>query len=81
MKTLLPHSAIALACALAFASMAATASDAKPAAGSQVVVNVDNFNRAQTDREYAGTLKMTGGINNWSTTARRHRSTSRASSA
>lgn len=28
-----------------------------------IVVNVDNFNKAQTDREFAGTLKMTGGIN------------------
>lgn len=28
-----------------------------------IVVNVDNFNKAQTDHEFAGTLKMTGGIN------------------
>jgi hypothetical protein len=28
-----------------------------------IVANVDNFNKAQTDHEFAGTLKMTGGIN------------------
>ena len=48
--------AIASICAFAMLPMTAIAQDA-------IVVNVDNFNRAQTDHEFAGTLKMTGGIN------------------
>ena len=63
MKTFFPHTAIALACALALAPLAATASDSSASTGDAIVVNVDNFNRAQTDREFAGTLKMSGGIN------------------
>jgi hypothetical protein len=33
------------------------------AADTPLVVNVDNFNRAQTDFEFAGIIKMAGGIN------------------
>ncbi len=33
------------------------------AADSAVVVNVDNFDRAQTDFEFAGIIKLAGGIN------------------
>ncbi|KAA0890311.1 DUF1254 domain-containing protein [Pusillimonas sp. ANT_WB101] len=62
MKIFLPYTAIALACALAFASLA-TAKDATAAADGAVVINVDNFNKAQTDHEFAGILKMSGGIN------------------
>ena len=61
MTTHLPRSAIALACALALAPLTATASG--PEADGPIVVNVDNFNRAQTDHEFAGILKLTGGIN------------------
>ena len=32
-------------------------------AGTAIAVNVDNFDKAQTDFEYAGIIKMTGGIN------------------
>ena len=63
MKAFLPRTAIALACAFACIPLAATAKDVTSTADSAVVVNVDNFNKAQTDHEFAGTLKMTGGIN------------------
>lgn len=64
MKTFIPHTAIALACSLAFVPLAATANDAKAAAEKDaVVINVDNFNRAQTDVNSAGILKQSGGIN------------------
>ncbi|MGB7757052.1 MAG: DUF1254 domain-containing protein [Salinisphaera sp.] len=56
MKTFVMRTAIALTCAISVAPLAVMAAD--PA-----VINVDNFNRAQTDFEFAGILKMTGGIN------------------
>ncbi|MGB8712507.1 MAG: DUF1254 domain-containing protein [Onishia taeanensis] len=56
MKTVFLRTAIALTCALAIVPPAVMASD-------PVVINVDNFNRAQTDFEFAGILKMAGGIN------------------
>ena len=46
-----------------FAGMLTLASAYATATDSAIVVNVDNFNKAQTDHEFAGTLKMTGGIN------------------
>ena len=55
MKPLFLCTAIASVCALALLPMAAMAEDA-------IVVNVDNFNKAQTDHEFAVALKMTGGI-------------------
>lgn len=38
---------------------------ATPASGAEgtIIVNVDNFNRVQTDYEFAGILKLSGGIN------------------
>ena len=65
MKKFLPRTAIALSltCALAIAPLAATASDTTASTSDAIVVNVDNFNKAQTDHEFAGTLKMSGGIN------------------
>ena len=48
---------IALACALTMAC--AYAADVEPS----IVVNVDNFDRAQTDFEFAGIIKQAGGIN------------------
>ena len=48
--------AMALTCVFALVQLTAMAEDA-------VVVNVDNFNRAQTDFEFEGILKMSGGIN------------------
>lgn len=65
MKDFLPRSAIALACALAIAPLTASANEstAKPKADDAVVINIDNFNKAQADFEFDGILKMTGGIN------------------
>ena len=67
MKTVLPHTATALACALGcvltITSLTVTASDAGTVSGDEIIVNVDNFNHAQTDYEFSGILKMTGGIN------------------
>lgn len=63
MKTFLLRNAIALACVLAIVSLTATAKDIKAAADSPIVINVDNFNRAQADFEFEGILKMSGGIN------------------
>ncbi len=63
MKTFLPHTAIALACALAVVPLAATAQDAKAAGNSPVVINIDNFDKAQADVNYDGILKQSGGIN------------------
>lgn len=37
--------------------------DSDASAESAIVVNVDNFDRAQTDFEYAGIVKLAGGIN------------------
>ncbi len=48
-----------LAAALAFTSGHAQAASA----ADPVVVNVDNFNRAQTDFEFDGIIKLAGGIN------------------
>ncbi len=56
MNNLLLCSTMASTCALAMLPLAAVAGDA-------IVVNVDNFNHAQTDREFAGILKLSGGIN------------------
>lgn len=53
MKNLFLRTALASMCMLPLAALAEDA----------IVVNVDNFNKAQTDHEFAGTLKMTGGIN------------------
>jgi len=53
MKNLLFVTAVASMCMLPLVAMSEDA----------IVVNVDNFNKAQTDHEFAGTLKMTGGIN------------------
>ena len=61
MNAFLPRSAIALACALAIAPLTASAGAAS--ADSPIVINVDNFSKAQTDFEFAGILKMAGGIN------------------
>ena len=44
-----------------------------------IVVNVDNFDRAQTDFEYAGIIKQAGGINMVHSNRRPHRSTNRIS--
>ena len=63
MKIFLPRTAIALACALALAPLSATAKDTNPAADSSVVINVDNFNKAQSDLSFEGILKQSGGIN------------------
>jgi len=56
MKHLILSTAMASMCALAMLPMAAMAEDA-------VVVNVDNFDKAQTDHEFEGIVKMAGGIN------------------
>lgn len=56
MKHVILASAIASICALAMLPVTVMAKDA-------IVVNVDNFNKAQTDHEFAGTLKMSGSIN------------------
>ena len=63
MKAFHPRSAIALACAIAIVPLMASAAETKAAADSQIVINVDNFNKAQTDLNYAGILKQSGGIN------------------
>ncbi len=63
MKTFFSRTAFVLACGLVCVPLAATANDVTTMADGAVVVNVDNFNKAQTDREFAGTLKMSGGIN------------------
>ena len=55
MKSLTPLSLIG---ALAFTALPLAASAADP-----IVVNVDNFDRAQTDYEFDGILKLAGGIN------------------
>ena len=47
-----------LICALAFTALPLAANAAEP-----IVVNVDNFDRAQTDYEFDGILKLAGGIN------------------
>ena len=47
-----------LICALAMISFPLAASADEP-----IVVNVDNFNKAQTDFELAGIIKLVGGIN------------------
>jgi hypothetical protein len=56
MKKQIPWIAMVLTCVFALLPLATMAEDA-------VVVNVDNFNRAQTDFEFEGILKMSGGIN------------------
>ena len=56
-------SSIALACSLALAPLAASAKDAPAGAKNTVVVNVDNFNKAQTDLNFEGILKQSGSIN------------------
>jgi hypothetical protein len=56
MKKKIPWIAMVLTCVFALVPLATMAEDA-------VVVNVDNFNRAQTDFEFEGILKMSGGIN------------------
>ena len=55
MKSLTPLSLIG---ALAFTALPLAASAVDP-----IVVNVDNFDRAQTDYEFDGILKLAGGIN------------------
>jgi hypothetical protein len=56
MKKKIPWIAMVLTCVFSLVPLTAMAEDA-------VVVNVDNFNRAQTDFEFEGILKMSGGIN------------------
>jgi hypothetical protein len=41
----------------------AALSVAVPAAAAPIIVNVDNFDRAQTDMEFDGIIKLAGGIN------------------
>jgi len=41
----------------------ANAKDLRAAVDRPIVVNVDNFNEAQSDLEFAGILKLSGGIN------------------
>ena len=48
---------LCLAVAMAAASVPVTA------AAEPIIVNVDNFDRAQTDMEFGGIIKMAGGIN------------------
>ena len=45
-------------CALAFTALPLAANAADP-----IVVNVDNFDKAQTDYEFDGIIKLAGGIN------------------
>jgi hypothetical protein len=52
----LPGLAMIFAVALAIIPLSASAETA-------IIVNVDNFDRAQTDFEFAGIVKLTGGIN------------------
>jgi hypothetical protein len=49
--------------ALALTGMLTIASAYAAEADSAIVVNVDNFDKAQTDFEYAGIIKLAGGIN------------------
>ena len=49
--------------ALAVATGLALTSAYGAAADSAIVVNVDNFDRAQTDFEFDGIIKLAGGIN------------------
>lgn len=56
MKYQSPGLAMLFAAALTIIPLSASAETA-------IVVNVDNFDRAQTDFEYAGIIKLTGGIN------------------
>lgn len=50
--------AVALSFAIPFATMPWIAS-----ANDAVIINVDNFDHAQTDFEFSGIIKMAGGIN------------------
>jgi hypothetical protein len=52
---------LALACAAALAVLVQVG----PAASDPIAVNVDNFARAQADMEFAGILKLSGGVNKW----------------
>ena len=51
------HSSLLLACAMAALSIPVQA------ATDPITVNVDNFDRAQTDMEFDGIIKLAGGIN------------------
>ncbi|MCT4366075.1 MULTISPECIES: DUF1254 domain-containing protein [Synechococcaceae] len=63
MNNFFSTAAIALISALAIPSLEANAKDLRAAVDRPIVVNVDNFNEAQSDLEFAGILKLSGGIN------------------
>lgn len=50
-------SSLSLVCALALTAIPMTAS------AEAIIINVDNFDRAQTDMEFEGIIKLAGGIN------------------
>ncbi|MGB0135338.1 hypothetical protein, partial [Dokdonella sp.] len=56
MKQVILAGAIASICAFSMLPVAVMAEDA-------IVINVDNFDKAQTDYEFEGIVKMAGGIN------------------
>ncbi|WFB35841.1 DUF1214 domain-containing protein [Kiritimatiellota bacterium B12222] len=63
MKKNLPFIISALMCAVFIAPLTVSAAETTASSDAKIVINVDNFNKAQTDLNYEAILKQSGGIN------------------